>query len=245
MPGAVKLPLTSGKSARLRAPGSLTIRRDGRDSEPGGAASPPPLNCRIDRLPGGRGPSPAVRREEEALVMSSATLIERAPSFRLPGVDGVEHSLEDYAGVEALVLIQSCNHCPYVQGWEGRMKAIQTDYSDRSVKLVAINSNDSLRYPQDSFDEMVRRAQKQEFNFDYLRDEDQSVARLLGPERTPEVFVFDRDRRLVYHGAIDDHRDEHAVEEHYLRDALDAVLEGREPPLAHTSPVGCSVKWRQ
>ena len=177
--------------------------------------------------------------------MSSATLIERAPSFRLPGVDGVEHSLEDYAGVEALVLIQSCNHCPYVQGWEGRMKAIQTDYSDRSVKLVAINSNDSLRYPQDSFDEMVRRAQKQEFNFDYLRDEDQSVARLLGPERTPEVFVFDRDRRLVYHGAIDDHRDEHAVQEHYLRAALDAVLDGREPSPAHTSPVGCSVKWRQ
>jgi peroxiredoxin len=177
--------------------------------------------------------------------MSTTTLVERAPSFRLPGVDGAEHSLEDYADFEALVLIQSCNHCPYVQGWEGRMKAVQADYGDRSVKLVAINSNDFLRYPQDSFEEMVRRAQKHAFNFDYLWDKEQSLARQLNPERTPEVFLFDRDRKLVYHGAIDDHRDEHAVEEHYLRDALEAVLDGREPSVTHTSPVGCSVKWRQ
>lgn len=177
--------------------------------------------------------------------MSTTTLVDRAPSFRLPGVDGAEHALEDYAAYDALVLIQSCNHCPYVHAWEGRMKAVQADYGDRSVKLVAINSNDHLRYPQDSFEEMVRRAQKQGFNFDYLWDEDQSLARQLNSERTPEVFLFDRERKLVYHGAIDDHRDEHAVEEHYLRDALDAVLDGREPPLTHTSPVGCSVKWRQ
>jgi peroxiredoxin len=172
-------------------------------------------------------------------------LTETAPSFRLRGVDGAEHSLEDYAAADVLVLVQSCNHCPYVQAWEGRLKATQHDYADRSVKIVAINSNDTERYPQDSYDEMVRRAKREEFNFDYLWDEDQSVARALGSERTPEVFAFDRDRKLVYHGAIDDHRDETAVQQHYLREAIDAVLDGREPAVAETPPSGCSVKWRQ
>ena len=175
----------------------------------------------------------------------SISLSERAPSFRLQGVDGAEHSLDDYGDAEALVLVQSCNHCPYVQAWEGRMKAIQRDYADRGVRLVAINSNDPDRHPEDSFEEMERRAEREGFNFDYLWDEDQSVARALGAERTPEVFVFDRERRLAYHGAIDDSRDESGVTQHYLRNALDAVLDGREPAVASTPPSGCSVKWRQ
>ena len=174
----------------------------------------------------------------------SLALAERAPSFALPGIDGQQHSLDDYAGNDVLVLIQSCNHCPYVQAWEGRMVAIQRDYADRGVRLVAFNSNDAGRYPDDSFEEMRSRAKRQGFNFDYLQDEDQSLARALGSERTPEVFVFDRDRRLVYHGAIDDSRDDNAVTRHHLREALDAVLDGREPAVPETPPVGCSVKWR-
>jgi peroxiredoxin len=175
----------------------------------------------------------------------SLSLSESAPAFRLKGVDGAEHSLEEYGDAEALVLIQSCNHCPYVQAWEGRMMAIQRDYSDRGVRIVAINSNDPDRHPEDSFAEMGRRAERQGFNFDYLWDEDQSVARALGAERTPEVFLFDRDRRLVYHGAIDDSRDENGVTQQYLRNALDAVLEGREPAVSETPPSGCTVKWRE
>jgi peroxiredoxin len=175
----------------------------------------------------------------------SLALTEHAPAFSLPGTDGAEHTLDGYADAEILVLVQSCNHCPYVQAWEGRIKAIQADYADRGVRLVAVNSNDPDRYPEDSFEEMRRRAERQGFNFDYLWDEDQSVARALGSERTPEVFVFDRDRKLVYHGAIDDSRDDRAVGSHYLRDALDAVLGGREPAVAETPPSGCTVKWRQ
>jgi peroxiredoxin len=175
----------------------------------------------------------------------SLALAERAPSFTLPGIDGQEHSLDDYDGSEILVLIQSCNHCPYVQAWEGRMIAIQRDYAGRGVRLVAVNSNDANRYPADSFDEMRSRAERYRFNFDYLYDEDQSLVRALGAERTPEVFVFDRDRRLVYHGAIDDNRDERAVTHEYLRDALDALLAGREPTVRQTPPVGCTVKWRE
>jgi hypothetical protein len=91
---------------------------------------------------------------------------------------------------------------------------------------------------------MKERARDEGFAFDYLYDEEQTLARALGSERTPEVFVFDRDRRLRYHGAIDDNRDETAVTRHYLREALDAVLEGLDPPVAETPPVGCTVKWR-
>ena len=166
-----------------------------------------------------------------------------APDFTLQGVDGREHTLESYDGAEVLVLIQSCNHCPYVIAWEERMIAVQNDYSARGVRLVAVNSNDASRYPQDSFEQMTVRAAERQFPFDYLQDPAQTVAAALGAERTPEVFVFDRDRRLVYHGAIDDNRDDTAVERQYLRDALDAVLAGEQPPLAETPPVGCTVKW--
>src|SRR5262249_9507052 len=105
----------------------------------------------------------------------SIALADRAPSFSLPGVDGAEHTLESYDDADVLVLIQSCNHCPYVQAWEGRMKAIQSEYTGRGVRLVAINSNDSTRYPGDSFDEMKQRARSEAFNFDYLHDDDQSI----------------------------------------------------------------------
>jgi len=175
----------------------------------------------------------------------SLALTEAAPAFSLPGVDGTVHTLSSYDDAEILVLIQSCNHCPYVIAWEGRMNALQRDYADRGVRVVAFNSNDASRYPGDSFDEMVERSRREGFAFDYLHDADQSLASALGSERTPEVFAFDRDRRLVYHGAIDDNRDETAVTRRYARDALDALLAGRPVPLAETPSVGCSVKWRQ
>jgi peroxiredoxin len=174
----------------------------------------------------------------------SVMLGTEAPQFDLPGVDGQNHSLDSYAGSEVLVLVQSCNHCPYVQAWEDRLSAIARDYADRGVRIVAVNSNDAERYPEDSFDEMQKRASARGFAFDYLFDEPQAVARELGSERTPEVFLYDRDRRLVYHGAIDDNRDETAVTQQYLRDALDAVLAGEDPPARETPPVGCSMKWK-
>ena len=167
-----------------------------------------------------------------------------APPFDLPGVDGRNHSLDEYADAEALALVQSCNHCPYVQAWEGRMKDLQREFADRGFRLVAISSNDADRYAADSFEAMRARAEQEGFNFDYLHDEDQSVAGRYGPERTPEVFLFDRDRRLVYHGAIDDSREESEVGERYLRDAIEALLEDRDPPVSQTPAVGCSVKYR-
>jgi peroxiredoxin len=175
----------------------------------------------------------------------SLTIATEAPSFDLPGVDGRNHSLDDYADAPILAVVWSCNHCPYVIAWEGRMKALQEEYGDRGFRLVAINSNDAENYPADSFDAMKQRAQEQEFNFDYLHDADQSVAQQYGPERTPEVFLFDRNRRLVYHGAIDDSREEDGVSERYVRDAIEALLADQDPPVSETPPVGCSVKWKE
>jgi peroxiredoxin len=174
----------------------------------------------------------------------STALAQTAPQFTLPGVDGSDHSLDGYRDAPALVLVQSCNHCPYVQAWEGRLDAVSRDYADRGVRVVAISSNDVASHPEDSFEQMQRRAREQGFTFDYLYDETQDVAHALGSERTPEVFVYGGDRRLAYHGAIDDNRDETAVERHYLRDALDAALAGARAPLAETGAVGCTVKWR-
>lgn len=165
--------------------------------------------------------------------------------FELPGVDGRAHTSDDYADKEVLAVIFSCNHCPYVQAWEDRMVEIQKDYAERDVQLVAINANDDTKYPSDSFQAMKTRAEEKGFNFPYLRDEDQSVAKAYGAERTPEVFLFDDQRVLRYHGSIDDNYEDPAgVSEHYLRDALEAVLAGEDPELVRTQPVGCTIKWK-
>jgi len=172
------------------------------------------------------------------------SVIETAPAFDLPGVDGRNHSLEEYADATVLVLVQSCNHCPYVIAWEGRINALQREYADRGVKIVALSSNDPDAYPADSFDRMVEHARDAGYVIDYLYDESQDVARALGSERTPEVFVYDADRRLVYHGAVDDNREEDQATAHYLRDAIEAALGGETPAVTDTPAVGCTVKWR-
>jgi peroxiredoxin len=172
------------------------------------------------------------------------SVIESAPAFDLPGVDGRNHTTVEYADATILVLVQSCNHCPYVLAWEGRIDALAREYADRGVRFVAVNSNDAEAYPADSFDAMVEHAREAGYSFDYLYDASQEVARALGSERTPEAFVFDADRRLAYHGAVDDNREEADVTTNYLRDALEAALAGETPAIADTPPVGCTVKWR-
>lgn len=168
---------------------------------------------------------------------------EKAKAFTLPDVNGREHSFSDEeSGIVAVIF--SCNHCPYVRAWEDRMVEIQSDYKDRGVQFLVINSNDASKYPADSPSNMKKRADEKGFNFPYLRDETQEVALAYGAERTPEVFLF-HDGSLVYHGAIDDNYDDpDAVKQHYLREALDAVLAGGKPDPAETGPVGCTIKWK-
>jgi len=180
-----------------------------------------------------------------SLGLATLRVGDRALPFNLPGVDGANHSLADYSGKEAVVVIFSCNHCPYVRAWEDRMVKIQEDYASKGVQLLAINSNDAAKYPEDSFPKMKERAHEKRFNFPYLRDETQEVASAYGAERTPEVFLFDKSAALRYHGVIDDNYDDQtAVKVKYLRDALDALISGTLPRTTETKPVGCSIKWK-
>ena len=169
---------------------------------------------------------------------------DKAVSFALRGIDDKQHSLHDYSG-KHIVMIFSCNHCPYVRAWEDRMIKIQTDYATKNVQLIAINSNDGIKYPDDNFSKMKERAREKRFNFPYLHDEDQKVASAYGAERTPEVFLFDTSLVLRYHGTIDDNYDDpNGVKENYLRDALDATIAGRKISSAETEPIGCTIKWK-
>jgi len=177
--------------------------------------------------------------------MGTLKIGSSAPGFRLPGVDGKSYGLEDFKDKKIVIAMFSCNHCPTVKAYEDRFVELQRDYKDKGVVLIAINSNDDKRYPEDSFGNMKIRAREKKFNFPYLRDESQQAARAYGAERTPEVFVFDEKRALRYHGRIDDNVHEpNQVRQHYLRDALDAILERREIPLKDTEPVGCTIKWK-
>ena len=162
-----------------------------------------------------------------------------APPFELPDLEGATRRLADYEG-RPVAVVFSCCHCPYVVAWEDRLNAIARDYGDRAG-LVAINSN--AGYLGDSPADMEARAEEKGFVFPFLYDESQEVARAYGAARTPEVFLFDASHRLAYHGAPDSSYADEASAEPWLRDALDAVLEGREPPVTETPPVGCSVKW--
>lgn len=165
--------------------------------------------------------------------------------FKLKNVDGQIISSSDYAYKNAVGVIFSCNHCPYVLAWEDRLIQIQVDYTNAGVQLILINANDAVKYPADSLEKMQEQAQKKGYPFPYLHDETQEVARAYGAERTPEVFLFDKDGRLAYHGAPDDnYADANAVNEHYLRNALDAVLAGTEPKIRETPAQGCTIKWK-
>jgi peroxiredoxin len=168
------------------------------------------------------------------------------PNFNLHSIDGKKYSLNSFKDKKALIIIFSCNHCPYVQAYENRIMAIQKDYEEKGVSIVAINSNDAVQYPDDSFEEMKKRAVLKKFNFVYLRDEDQSVAQNFDAAHTPEIFLFDKERKLVYHGKIDDNwREEQKVKTKYLREALDEMLSGKEISVPETYSIGCTIKWKR
>jgi peroxiredoxin len=169
-----------------------------------------------------------------------------APEFNLTNIDGKRYSLSSFAEKKALIIIFSCNHCPYVQAYEGRIKQIQEDYKDRGVTIVAINSNEDKGYPEDSFENMQKRAAEQKFNFLYLRDEDQSVARAYDATHTPEIFLFDKERKLAFHGKIDDNWQEpDKAQNHYLKNAIDELLAGKEISVPETFTIGCTIKWKK
>lgn len=193
--------------------------------------------------------APALAADNPPTLALGAT----APDFDLPGVDGRNWTLKDFAASKALVVIFTCNHCPTAQYYEERIKKLTSDYKAKGVAVVAISPNDpkSVRLDElgwtdlsDTLAEMKIRAKDAEFNFPYLYDGDtQAVSQAYGAVATPHVFVFDAERKLRYAGAIDDSERPAKVSKHYLRDALDALLAVKELPVKQTKVVGCSVKW--
>jgi len=189
----------------------------------------------------------------EAEKIQTLPLGASAPDFNLPGVDGRNYSLKDFAKAKVLVVAFICNHCPTAQAYEERIKKLAVDYQGKGVTLVAISPNDpkSVRLDElgytdlsDSFEEMKIRATHKNFNFPYLYDGEQSkVSKLYGPTATPHVFIFDAERKLRYLGRIDDSEREGLVKVHDARDALEAMLAGREIKVPKTNTFGCSIKW--
>jgi peroxiredoxin len=168
-----------------------------------------------------------------------------APDFNLPGVDGKNYSLASFKDKKVLVVFFWCNHCPFVVGSEERMNKFVAEYAPKGVGFVAINSNETEKHPTDSFDHMVSRAKEKGFKFAYVRDDSQDVARAYGGLRTPHFYVFDQERKLRYTGRMDDNpRNPGQEKTHELKDAVDAVLAGKKPPVELTNPIGCNVKWK-
>jgi peroxiredoxin len=169
---------------------------------------------------------------------------QAAPNFDLPAVDGKNYSLSSFMNAKILVVMFSCNHCPYVTGCEERIIKLYTDFKSRGVELVAINSNETMHHPDDSFEHMITHARDKKYPFPYLHDESQAIAKAYGALRTPHFFVFDAQRKLRYTGRLDD-SPRHPGKEttHELRDALEALVAGRKPTVELTNPIGCNVKW--
>ena len=172
----------------------------------------------------------------------------QAPDFNLLGVDGVQYSLSSFQNARALVVVFMCNHCPYVQAILGRINRLAREYAPKGVRLVGINSNDEIRYPDDSFEMMKKLAQEQEFVFPYLRDETQEVARAYHAVCTPEFYAYSFSEEkflLKYHGRFDDNwKDERAVNHHDLALALDQILADKDPAVDQKAAMGCSIKWK-
>ncbi len=169
---------------------------------------------------------------------------DRAPDFELPDIEGKVHRLREMRE-PLLVVAFWCNHCPYVQAWESRMVDLGRKFAPQGVGFVLINANDATAYPSDGIDGMRARAREHGYPFPYLRDETQAVARAFGALVTPHPMLFDKDRRLLFQGRIDDSHDHpERVKHRYLETALDQALAGRKVEPSELPVLGCTVKWR-
>lgn len=168
--------------------------------------------------------------------------------FELRNVDGKMVSLADYTDAKGVILIFDCNTCPYSKAYNDRIISLHRDYAPKGFPVITINSNDGEDSPGDSFDEMVSRARKKKYNFPYLLDETQSVARSFGATNTPHVFLLERTGdvfRVAYIGAIDDNpRNASAAKKKYVEDAVNALLTARQVPVSKTKAIGCGIKWK-
>ena len=168
-----------------------------------------------------------------------------AHDFSLCGVDSKAHSLKNYSKKIVLVIIFMCNHCPYVKAVLKRIIDLQNDFLGRGVQFIGINPNDAIRYPDDSLENMKIIAKENNFSFPYLVDPSQETARLYDAVCTPDLYVYGKDRKLVYRGRIDDNW-EHPkkVTQSDLKLALENILTGQPVANEQIPSMGCSIKWK-
>lgn len=170
----------------------------------------------------------------------------QAPNFSLKNVDGATVSLSDYASEKGVMVIFSCNPCPYVKAYEDRMIALHNEFAPQGYPVVFINPNDDVQQPEDSMDKMRERASEKNYPFPYLKDEDQQVYQAYGATRTPEIFLLKSEGGsfvVAYTGTVDDnYKDALAVEEAYASNAVKALLAGKNPDPATTVAIGCGIK---
>lgn len=169
--------------------------------------------------------------------------------FSLKSTNGEMVSLSSYKDAKGFIIVFTCNHCPFSVAYEDRIIALQNKYKVKGFPVVAINSNDKDVVPEDSYEEMIQRATEKKFNFDYLYDSTQEVAREFGAARTPHVFIVLKQKselKLKYIGAIDDNTDQpDAVTKKYVENAVNEILDGKEVSIPTTKAIGCSIKWRK
>ncbi len=162
----------------------------------------------------------------------------------MKNVDGRVFTLNDLKGEKGLVVVFWSNTCPWVAKYEDRLLDLARTYQEKGFGFVAVNANDPKAYPQESLEEMKKRAISRDYPFPYLVDEGSKLAATYGATRTPHVYVFDAEGKLVYVGAIDDSpADPRQVERAYLKEVLDALLAGKEVPVTHSRAFGCTIKW--
>jgi len=169
---------------------------------------------------------------------------DSAPDFSLKGIDDEIHSLESYAKNKGLLVIFMCNHCPYVKAKVDAIKQIHEKFNE-NIAVVGINSNDSIEYPDDSFENMKKIANENGMKFDYLVDDKQDVAKRYGAVCTPDPFLFDEDRKLIFHGRIDNAMNPDATAtENIMQNNLKKFLAGEKIEKDFDPSIGCSIKWK-
>ncbi|WP_291275953.1 thioredoxin family protein [Flavobacterium sp.] len=174
---------------------------------------------------------------------------DKAIDFKLKNIDDKTFSLADKKDAKGFIVVFTCNHCPYAMKYEDRIIALNNKYSKLGYPVVAINPNDAVAYPDDSFANMKKRAKEKSFTFPYLVDETQEIAKTYGASKTPHVFVLKKENAdliVKYIGAIDDNTDNaSAVTVKYVEQAVDALLAGKEVPTTTTKAIGCGIKWKK
>jgi len=158
------------------------------------------------------------------------------------GTDDKQHALSDYKDAKLLVVVFTCNHCPVAKAYEDRLVALQKDYQGKGVQVVAVNVNNIA---PDKLDMMKERAAEKGFTFPYLYDPSQKIGHDYGATVTPHVFLLDGNRKVAYVGPVDDSQKVDKVQKNYLRDALDALLSGQQPPEKAIQPFGCTIKYEE